>query len=83
MRRWKSSSHRMLQPLGDEARRTSEEQSHQRDDQAVVRASDGYRDRAKSNTSDVRRLCRRSARRNSSAAVSEIQLGHREHDDSK
>ena len=52
-RRWKPSSQSVLQQPVSGAGRTPEEQSHQRDDQAVVRASDGERDRVKSYMSEV------------------------------
>ena len=47
-RSWKPSSQRVLQqPVGGVGR-TPEQQSHQRDDQAVMKASDSERDRVKS-----------------------------------
>ena len=52
MWRWKPSSQVLQQPVGGVGR-APEEQSHQRDDQAVVRASDGERDRVKSYLSEV------------------------------
>ena len=49
----KPSSQRVLQqPVGG-ARRTPEEQSHQRDDRVVVRGSDGECDRVKSDMSEA------------------------------
>ena len=53
MRSWKQSSRRVSQQPVDGVGRAPEEQSHQRDDQAVVRAGDGERDRVKSNMSEV------------------------------
>ena len=76
----KQSSRRVSpQPVGGVGR-ASEEQSHQRNDQAAVRASDGERDRVKSYMSES--MDRRNVHQNSSLAAHGTHLRHHENDDS-